>query len=54
MKVQATATASMALKLLSSEFLALHPSFAERVATIIFGVLLASPKVKVKATEHET
>lgn len=43
---QATATTSTALKLLASEFLPLHPSFADRVSTILFGLLLASPKVK--------
>ena len=46
-KVHATATAIMALKLLASEFLVLHPSFAERVATLLFGLLLATTKVKV-------
>ncbi|KAG0589672.1 hypothetical protein KC19_1G038600 [Ceratodon purpureus] len=44
-KAQATAAASMALTLLASEFLSLHPSFAERTATLLFGLLLASPKM---------
>lgn len=54
MNVQATATISTALKLLASEFLTLHPSFAERVSTILFGLLLVSPKVKLNSIDHRT
>lgn len=38
------ATASSTLKLLASGFLTLHPTFAERVATVLFGLCLTSRK----------
>ena len=50
MKVHAAATANIALKLLASEFLAIHPNFVERVAVLLFGLLLASPEVNVNST----
>lgn len=44
MNTQAIVTTSTALKLLASDFLALHSSFADRVSTILFGLLVTSPK----------
>lgn len=42
----AKGTASLALKILASRFLELHPSFLEKVALVIFGHLLVSQKVR--------
>ena len=42
----AKGTASLALKILGSRFLELHPSFLEKVALVVFGYLLVSEKVR--------
>jgi len=43
-KAEAKCTASLALKVLATRFLELHPSFADQVAAFLFSLLLVSPK----------
>lgn len=44
-QAEAKGTASLALKVLATRFLELHPSFADQVAAFLFSLLLVSPKV---------
>lgn len=54
MKAHATTISNVALTPLASEFLILHPSFAVRVTTLYFDLLIASAKVKFILTGPET